>query len=112
MHRPFICSAAAGLLISVFASACDSSRSVSTNSSQMVVNEKYLTDAPDRTFRIRYLARVKDVPEGAKQLRLWWPVPSDSSLQRISDLKFSGPFQPSVGRERSEGRFFQAAPRK
>src|SRR5436190_17933022 len=64
----------------------------------MPANDKFLLPGDSRTFTIEYTAVVKQVPPGTKQLRLWVPVPHDTPLQSIRDLKFNG-VQPTVGTE-------------
>lgn len=43
---------------------------------------------PNRSFRFAYSAAVPEVPSGAKQVRLWIPVPLDTPDQKISKLVF------------------------
>ncbi|MCW8133486.1 MAG: transglutaminase domain-containing protein [Planctomycetota bacterium] len=45
--------------------------------------------AKSRTFTLTYTAKVEKVPEGAKKLELWLPVPQDNAHQKITGLKFS-----------------------
>ncbi len=65
----------------------------------MPIEDRYLEPGADRSFDIRYVVQVKDVPPGTKRLRLWWPVPRDSSLQTISGLAFKGLAVPRVNEE-------------
>ena len=44
-------------------------------------------DRPSRTFVFVYEAGIESVPEGAKQVRLWIPVPADNHDQRIGTVK-------------------------
>jgi hypothetical protein len=44
-------------------------------------------DRPSRTFVFVYEAGIESVPEGAKQVRLWIPVPADNHDQRIGAVK-------------------------
>src|SRR5262245_62089931 len=44
------------------------------------------TERAHRSFRFVYDATVPDVPAGAKQVRLWIPVPIDTPDQVISEL--------------------------
>jgi len=44
----------------------------------------------ERTFRFTYTAAVKDVPEGAKSVDLWIPVPQSTADQSINDLELLG----------------------
>lgn len=62
----------------------------SATPAQMPADPRYLKPADSRTFAIEYVAQVKDIPAGARQLRLWVPVPRDSSVQTIRDLRFDG----------------------
>jgi len=43
-------------------------------------------DRQQRSFRIVYSAGVAELPAGAKQLRLWLPVPVDTPDQKISNV--------------------------
>ncbi len=63
----------------------------------------YLLPGDTRTFTVTYTAKVKDIPEGTKQLRVWVPVPSDSTVQSISDLSFDGPVEPTMTTEKRFG---------
>jgi transglutaminase-like putative cysteine protease len=40
-----------------------------------------------RTFEMTYEASIPEVPPGAKQVRLWIPLPIDTPDQRITDLR-------------------------
>lgn len=53
------------------------------------INAAYLLPAPSRTFSIEYAAVIPEVPKGTKQLRVWLPVPEDSTVQQIRGLTFS-----------------------
>ncbi len=37
---------------------------------------------PTRTFRFTYKFTVKDIPSGAKRVRVWVPVPQTTSIRR------------------------------
>jgi hypothetical protein len=50
---------------------------------------KALDDRPSRTFVFVYEAGLAAVPEGAKQVRLWIPVPTDNDDQKVADVKFA-----------------------
>src|SRR5262245_37434550 len=56
---------------------------------QQSVSKDFLKPGDNRTFAISYTAQVKEIPAGAKKLRVWIPVPQDSNVQAIKDLKFS-----------------------
>lgn len=44
-------------------------------------------DRPSRTFVFVYEAGVAAVPDGAKQVRLWIPVPMDNGDQEVANVK-------------------------
>src|SRR5688572_4767281 len=58
---------------------------------QQTVETEYMQKAGSRTFAIDYVGRIFGVPEGAKKLRVWMPVPQDSTVQTIRNLRFSQP---------------------
>ncbi|MEA2173249.1 MAG: hypothetical protein QOD00_841 [Blastocatellia bacterium] len=45
----------------------------------------------ERAFAFEYVARVKDIPPGAKLLDLWIPVPHDDPYQKIKGLQIDSP---------------------
>jgi len=45
----------------------------------------------ERNFAFEYVTTVKDVPDGAKELTLWLPIPHDDPYQVISDLRIESP---------------------
>jgi len=51
---------------------------------QQSIAPDYLKPAPARTFAIEYTGKVPEVPAGSKLLRVWLPVPQDSSVQSIN----------------------------
>ncbi len=55
---------------------------------QQVVNPQFMKPADSRTFSVEYIGKVSGVPEGAKKLRVWLPVPQNSTVQTIRDLTF------------------------
>jgi transglutaminase-like putative cysteine protease len=57
--------------------------------SQQVVSKDFLKPGESRTFSITYTGLIKEIPAGTKKLRVWLPVPQDSTVQRIRNLKFS-----------------------
>ncbi len=59
---------------------------------------RYLVAGDTRKFSVKYVAQVKDVPAGAKKLRVWIPVPQDTPLQTITGLSFEGA-KPSFANE-------------
>jgi transglutaminase-like putative cysteine protease len=66
-----------------------------------VVAKEYLKPAPSRTFRVEYVAKVPAVPAGTKKLRVWAPVPQDSTVQSVRNLSFSA--APKLGTEAKYG---------
>src|SRR6185503_19885141 len=54
-------------------------------SSPMTPDSQYLNPGDVRKFTIGYVGHVKDVPAGTKELRVWLPVPQDSTVQTITD---------------------------
>lgn len=42
----------------------------------------------ERKFEFTYTAQIKELPEGAKSVDLWIPVPQNNKHQKISGLKF------------------------
>ncbi|MEW6307266.1 MAG: transglutaminase domain-containing protein, partial [Verrucomicrobiota bacterium] len=60
---------------------------------QQVVSPEFLKPGDTRTFAIEYTGKITGIPAGAKKLRVWLPVPQDSTVQGIRDLTFSRPAQ-------------------
>jgi len=56
---------------------------------QQNVSKDFLKPGDARTFSLTYTGQVKEIPAGTKKLRVWLPVPQDSSVQTIKDLTFS-----------------------
>src|SRR5262245_34466808 len=72
---------AIALLVAAFASA--------PQDSQQTVAKEFLKPGESRTFAITYTGQIKDIPAGTKKLRVWLPVPQNSTVQAIRDLTFS-----------------------
>ena len=72
---------AIALLVGAFASA--------PQDSQQTVAKEFLKPGESRTFAITYTGQIKDIPSGTKKLRVWLPVPQNSTVQSIRDLAFS-----------------------
>jgi len=51
------------------------------------------------TFEFEYKATVKEIPEGAKRVELWIPVPHDSRFQKITDMRIESLYQYQILRE-------------
>lgn len=58
-------------------------------SSQQEVNPAYEKTGDTRRFSIKYIGKVPEIPSGTKVLRVWMPVPQDSTVQSIEKLEFS-----------------------
>jgi len=56
---------------------------------QQVVDKTYLKPSESRTFSVEYVGKVPEVPAGTKKLRVWLPVPQDSTVQSIKNVSFS-----------------------
>lgn len=49
-------------------------------------------ETAERTLKIEYVATVSDIPESAKNLELWVPVPKSNKHQEILDVNVESPF--------------------
>ena len=56
---------------------------------QQVADKKFLKPSESRTFSIEYVGKILEIPAGTKKLRVWLPVPQDSTVQSIKNLSFS-----------------------
>jgi hypothetical protein len=56
---------------------------------QQVVEKQFLKPGESRTFSIEYVGKALEIPAGTKKLRVWLPVPQDSTVQSIKNLSFS-----------------------
>jgi Transglutaminase-like superfamily len=56
---------------------------------QQVVEKSFLKSGGSRTFSIEYVGKALEIPAGTKKLRVWLPVPQDSTVQTIKDLSFA-----------------------
>src|SRR5215216_4847796 len=45
----------------------------------------------ERKFEFEYKATVKDIPAGAKQVKVWIPVPHDSPFQKVTEMQIESP---------------------
>jgi transglutaminase-like putative cysteine protease len=68
---------------------------------QQIIKKEFLKPGDSRTFAIEYVGKVPEIPVGTKKLRVWLPVPPDSTVQSIKDLGFSQPV--SLGTEPKYG---------
>ena len=79
----------------------DAAKACCKGGTPQVVTRAFLKSAESRTFEIEYVGKVSGIPEGTKQLRLWLPVPSTTTVQEIRNLTFSSPAK--VGTEEKYG---------
>jgi len=59
--------------------------------------------APSRTFRFTYNFTVKDIPPGAKRVRVWVPVPQTDQHQTVRVLAIKAPAETQVTQEPEYG---------
>ena len=59
--------------------------------------------APSRTFRFTYSFAVKDIPSGAKQLRVWVPIPQTDQHQTVRVLNVKAPGKTQMTQEPEYG---------
>ena len=59
-----------------------------TRGAQQVVSPQFMKPGGSRTFSIEYVGKISGIPADAKTLRVWLPVPRDSTVQAIRDLNF------------------------
>src|SRR5690349_12329525 len=55
----------------------------------LTIDPGFLKPAGSRKFAIEYVGSVPEIPAGTKWLRVWIPVPADSTVQKITELTFS-----------------------
>ncbi len=58
---------------------------------------------PARTFRFTYNFTVKDIPSGAKQVRVWIPVPQTDQHQTVRVLAVKSPVKTRITQESEYG---------
>jgi transglutaminase-like putative cysteine protease len=46
----------------------------------------------ERKFEFEYVATIKDIPTGTKNVELWLPVAQDSPFQKITDMQIESPY--------------------
>ncbi|MEC9351949.1 MAG: hypothetical protein VYD81_01415, partial [Planctomycetota bacterium] len=56
-----------------------------------------------RALHFDYLALISGIPEGAKKVDIWIPVPRDDETQRISNLKIKAPGEHRLTTEKVYG---------
>lgn len=57
----------------------------------------------ERRFEFTYVARVKEVPAGAKLLEVWLPVPTASGVQEVESVEFEAPVEVAIAEESAYG---------
>src|SRR5437016_6477761 len=55
--------------------------------------------AKSRKFQFTYTATLDTIPDGAKSVDLWIPIPQDNAHQTISNLTFKSDPAPDIGLE-------------
>ena len=73
----------------------------SADGGQQVVAREFMKPGDSRSFSIEYVGKVTEIPAGTKRLRVWIPVPRDSTVQSIKNLSFSK--EPKLGSEAKYG---------
>ena len=58
---------------------------------------------PVRTFRFTYSFSVKDIPSGAKRVRVWVPLPQTDQHQRVRVVSIKAPVKMQMTREPEYG---------
>jgi len=56
-----------------------------------------------RSFEFTYVTRIPELPGGAKNSRIWIPLPQSGSYQTISELKIESPFPYTTHRDSEYG---------
>jgi transglutaminase-like putative cysteine protease len=56
-----------------------------------------------RTVRFTYSVSVRDIPEGARKLSIWIPVPKTDPHQEVLDFAVEAPFDYAITREKRYG---------
>src|SRR5258708_11440939 len=57
----------------------------------------------ERSFEFTYVTRIPELPGGAKNSRIWIPLPQSDSYQAISELKIESPFPYTTHRDSEYG---------
>jgi transglutaminase-like putative cysteine protease len=77
------------MIRAAFAFAILAGMTAPAQEAQQTVAKEFTTPGDTRTFEVGYTGQIKDIPAGTKKLRVWLPVPQDSTVQSIRDLTFS-----------------------
>ena len=62
---------------------------IAASAAEQSVNPDFMKPSGSRSFAIEYIGKVTGIPAGTKQLRIWAPVPKESTVQQIRGLTFS-----------------------
>lgn len=89
------------LLLTTMSFAAARSTAADQPNNQQVVSPQYMRAGETRRFSIEYVGKVPEIPANTKSLRLWIPVPRDSTVQKIDSLSFS--IQPKLHTEPKYG---------
>lgn len=54
--------------------------------------------AEERAFQARHAATIKEIPAGAKKVRVWLVVPREDPAQKVGEITLSGPVKGSLRR--------------
>lgn len=77
-------------MILLIAGACSGARGAELPGARtQAVAPEYMLPAGSRAFRVEYIGKVPEAPAGTKKLRVWMPVPQNSTAQSVRELKFS-----------------------
>lgn len=90
------------MTLRVFSSLLLLSFSTCLLTAQATSNAQKFSD-PSRTFRFTYNFTVKDIPAGAKQVRLWVPVPQTDHHQTVRVLNIKAPTKTQMTQEPEYG---------
>lgn len=59
--------------------------------------------AEKRSFEFNYELSVKEIPAGAKNVKIWVPFPQDSHVQKITGVKINSPVPYKMTKEKEYG---------
>src|SRR5580698_3687307 len=77
--------------------------SLSSAAAQTASPEKQKFSPPVRRFRFTYSFTVKDIPAGAKLVRVWVPVAHSDEHQTVRLLNVKSPVRTVMGEEQEYG---------
>ncbi len=82
-------------LLPLFFPACQLAAQATSNAQKF--------SPPTRTFRFTYNFTVKDIPSGAKRVRVWIPVPQTDQHQTVRVLAVKAPVKTRMTQEPEYG---------